>query len=196
MIVALVLGISIAVGILAQAWKRRTGGSMWYLVCITAVVMMSTSAASPIYKCEDAKGGTVYRDEPCRDDQTRVIVSPPSTTTQQRNADIARRVEQISRQPLPTDYRAQIDRYLARTLLDPDSRRIEYIGQPYGSAVCGMVNARNRFGGYTGRQIFLALFAATGTLQSLDIFTTASLKNVKYTGDVATHVLPRCGVDL
>jgi hypothetical protein len=66
--------------------------------------------------------------------------------------------------PLPVNYRQQIDAYFAATLIDPDSRKIEILKNPYGSLVCGYVNARNSFGGYTGRQVFATYFNAEGKL--------------------------------
>src|SRR5262245_60082176 len=38
---------------------------------------------------------------------------------------------------LPKDYQQQIDAHFFAILKDPDSRKIEYQGNPYGSLVCG-----------------------------------------------------------
>jgi hypothetical protein len=66
--------------------------------------------------------------------------------------------------PYPTDYRAIVMLWLNKQLIDPDSARIEWKGEPKptdlgkgGEAVSGYlvnftVNARNRFGVYTGKQ--------------------------------------------
>lgn len=61
-----------------------------------------------------------------------------------------------------------VDRWLERTLIDPDSRKVEFTGYPqryfwllsnpkYAFLVCGTVNAKNRMGGYVGREPFYAL---------------------------------------
>jgi hypothetical protein len=72
---------------------------------------------------------------------------------------------------LPANYREQIDAYFVATLVDPDSRKIEILKNPYGSLVCGYVNARNSFGGYTGRQFFATYFNAEGKLVTVQIMS-------------------------
>jgi hypothetical protein len=66
--------------------------------------------------------------------------------------------------PYPTNYKDIIVQWLNKQLIDPDSARIEWEGEPKPSdvgkgteAVSGYlinftVNARNRFGTYTGKQ--------------------------------------------
>src|SRR5689334_7286714 len=66
--------------------------------------------------------------------------------------------------PYPTNYKELITQWLNKQLIDPDSARIEWNGEPKPSdmgkgseAVSGYlvnftVNARNRFGAYTGKQ--------------------------------------------
>src|SRR6516162_10884240 len=66
--------------------------------------------------------------------------------------------------PYPTNYKEVIMQWLNKQLIDPDSARIEWEGEPKPSdmgkgseAVSGYlvnftVNARNRFGAYTGKQ--------------------------------------------
>ena len=66
--------------------------------------------------------------------------------------------------PYPTFYKEIIMQWLNTQLIDPDSARIEWEGEPKPSdvgngseAVSGYlvnftVNARNRFGAYTGKQ--------------------------------------------
>jgi hypothetical protein len=66
--------------------------------------------------------------------------------------------------PYPTNYKELIMQWLNKQLIDPDSARIEWNGEPKPSdvgkgseAVSGYlvnftVNARNRFGAYTGKQ--------------------------------------------
>ena len=66
--------------------------------------------------------------------------------------------------PYPTNYKELIMQWLNKQLIDPDSARIEWTGEPKPSdvgkgseALSGYlvnftVNARNRFGAYTGKQ--------------------------------------------
>jgi hypothetical protein len=66
--------------------------------------------------------------------------------------------------PYPTNYKEVIMQFLNKQLIDPDSARIEWSGEPKpadmgkgNEAVSGYlvnftVNARNRFGVYTGKQ--------------------------------------------
>jgi hypothetical protein len=66
--------------------------------------------------------------------------------------------------PYPTNYKEIVTQWLNKQLIDPDSARIEWNGEPkpadqgkdgehlYGYLVNFTVNARNRFGGYTGKQ--------------------------------------------
>jgi hypothetical protein len=66
--------------------------------------------------------------------------------------------------PYPANYKEIVTQWLNEQLIDPDSARIEWNGEPkpadlgkngehlYGYLVNFTVNARNRFGGYTGKQ--------------------------------------------
>ena len=64
----------------------------------------------------------------------------------------------------PANYKEIVTLWLNKQLIDPDSARMEWNGEPkpadlgkngehlYGYLVNFTVNARNRFGGYTGKQ--------------------------------------------
>jgi len=93
-------------------------------------------------------------------------------------AEAAQRREAIRATALPPDYREQIDADFVRTLKDPDSRKIAYQGDPYGSLVCGTVNARNSYGGYTGQQLFVAYFSQAGTLAAVLLFSPESVRAI------------------
>jgi len=66
--------------------------------------------------------------------------------------------------PYPSNYQELVTQWLNKQLIDPDSARIEWNGEPKPSevgkgseALSGYlvnftVNARNRFGSYTGKQ--------------------------------------------
>jgi hypothetical protein len=93
-------------------------------------------------------------------------------------AEAVQQREAIRATALPPDYREQIDADFVRTLKDPDSRKIVYQGNPYGSLVCGTVNARNSYGGYTGQQLFVAYFSQAGTLARVLLFSPQDIKNL------------------
>jgi len=69
----------------------------------------------------------------------------------------------------PTNYQEIVTQWLGTQLIDPSSARIEWLNQPkpadlgkdgqhvYGYLVQFRVNARNRFGAYTGKQTHAAL---------------------------------------
>ena len=71
-------------------------------------------------------------------------------------------------EPSYDDARSIADDWLAANLIDPDSRKVSITSGPeryfwfpahphYGFLVCGMVNAKNRLGGYVGREPFYIL---------------------------------------
>jgi hypothetical protein len=72
---------------------------------------------------------------------------------------------------LPRDYKKQVDAKLADSLIDPDSRKLEFVSHPYGGLVCGLVNAKNTMGGYTGKEPFFAVFNASGFLVGAHAYT-------------------------
>jgi hypothetical protein len=86
------------------------------------------------------------------------LIFVTSLTAQTPSADTARYG------PYPTYYKEIIMQWLSKQLIDPDSARIEWNGEPKpsdlgkgGESVSGYlvnftVNARNRFGAYTGKQ--------------------------------------------
>lgn len=99
-------------------------------------------------------------------------------TRLQNQQALQQRLDQIRRGKLPQNYKEVIDAHFAQTLKDPDSRKVEYISTPYGpegSLVCGAINARNSYGGYTGKQPFYAYFNATGALVDLEIFSSSRI---------------------
>jgi hypothetical protein len=81
--------------------------------------------------------------------------------------------------PFPTYYKEIIMQWLNTQLIDPDSARIEWNGEPKPSdmgkgseAVSGYlvdftVNARNRFGSYTGKQKHSVLIRNGGVIKSM-----------------------------
>ena len=81
--------------------------------------------------------------------------------------------------PYPTNYKEVIVQWLNKQLIDPDSARIEWDGDPKptdlgkgGEAVSGYlvnftVNARNQFGGYTGKQKHSVLIRNREVIKSM-----------------------------
>jgi hypothetical protein len=71
--------------------------------------------------------------------------------------------------PSPTNYKEIVMKWLEQQLIDPSSARVEWLDEPkptdagkggehlYGYLVHFRVDARNRFGGYTGKQNHAAL---------------------------------------
>jgi hypothetical protein len=83
---------------------------------------------------------------------------------------------QVRESQLPSNYQQLIDARFVDILKDPDSRRVEYLDNPYGSLVCGTINARNSYGGYTGKHPFLAYFDASGKLRQLASYSDQDMK--------------------
>jgi hypothetical protein len=71
--------------------------------------------------------------------------------------------------PYPADYKEIVTKWLSTQLIDPDSARIEWTEEPkpadlgkdgqhlYGYLIHFKIDARNRFGAYTGKQTHGAL---------------------------------------
>jgi hypothetical protein len=110
-----------------------------------------------------------------------------------RERRVAEQVAQIGDASLPQDYRARIDAAFMDRLKDPDSRRIVYLSTPLGSLVCGTINARNGFGGYTGQQPFLAYFEANGNLATLKVYPGNERLLYPAGSDLEGELLRHCG---
>lgn len=80
---------------------------------------------------------------------------------------------------LPADYKKRIEARFVEILKDPDSRRVEYGGNPHGSVSCGTINAKNSYGGYTGRQPYVAYFTRSGEIAMLESFSDRDIVNVR-----------------
>ena len=78
-----------------------------------------------------------------------------------REAVIAKKrklIDDVRSATLPDDYKEQIDAEFVRILEDPDLRRIEYLENPYGSLICGTIDAKNSNGDYTGKKPYYAIW--------------------------------------
>jgi len=67
---------------------------------------------------------------------------------------------------VPKDCNKKIDKWMIDNLKDPDSRKVEF-GKNTQVVACGSVNAKNSYGGYTGKKPFTAWFTSTGDLADL-----------------------------
>lgn len=78
----------------------------------------------------------------------------------------ATQLQALDQVPLSTDQITVVQNYVRNALKDPASANFGPIRggrDPYGKIiVCGMVNAKNSFGGYTGMQPFSGEFNSQG----------------------------------
>ncbi len=72
----------------------------------------------------------------------------------------------VSNADVPKNFESKLAKYFEETLIDPDSRRVTFGARPFGGLLCGDVNAKNTFGGYTGRQPFYVAFDQKGEIVS------------------------------
>jgi len=84
-------------------------------------------------------------------------------------ADNERMLTEVRTSKVPDDFEAKINAQFDETLKDPTSKVIEYTTRPIGSLVCGKVNAKNSYGGYTGKKPFFAYFGQDGRLMGLEV---------------------------
>ncbi len=77
---------------------------------------------------------------------------------------------------LPVSYKNVVDQRLSDILIDPDSRKVAFLSNPYGGLVCGTVNSRNTYGGYTGKQPMYATFDAKAMLVGLETFDPTQME--------------------
>lgn len=72
----------------------------------------------------------------------------------------------------PLNFRAQATAYLKSNLKDPYSARISF-APPKGPLVCGLLNAKNSFGAYSGATPFYIVFGETGAIKRAVVFEGA-----------------------
>jgi hypothetical protein len=89
--------------------------------------------------------------------------------------------------PLPLDYKAKVDKRLTEIMNDPDSRKVTFSSASDG-IVCGTVNGKNKFGGYTGPQPFFATFLMSDDLRELTIVPPSDLHFYRGMIVADTHV--------
>jgi Domain of unknown function (DUF4124) len=164
-------------------------------ILLMSLLLSSAVAWADIYKCPNGKGSVSLQQEPCRTGEAPVIEEhTPYQVKQVLKEAVASLAGKIGQLALPTNYAEQIDKAFVQRLKDPASRQIGYIGKPYGSAVCGTINAKNSFGGYTGQQVFLAYFNGAGDLAHLEIYKDEDFKSLKYSDDLDATLIRQCGI--
>lgn len=79
-------------------------------------------------------------------------------------------------QAAPTDLmrlqQTQAHKIIRSQLVDPDSAKFiedSYVVQANTVNICGVVNARNRMGGYAGNQLYYVAFDMTGSPIAADV---------------------------
>jgi|GEM_PF-4373315 len=88
-------------------------------------------------------------------------------------------IAMVRQTSLPADYAQRIDAAFVAILKDPDSRKISAMFTPAGSVVCGMINARNSFGGYTGPQPFMGYFDPPGQVIFLQSYSSQEVVQLR-----------------
>src|SRR2546428_14027404 len=76
----------------------------------------------------------------------------PTPQPQREEWVLTRIRDTIRHTQLPSTYKEQIDAQFEARLKDPDSRKIAYLANPYGSLICGTINPKNSYGGHVGAQ--------------------------------------------
>ena len=95
------------------------------------------------------------------------------------NKEHERTLNSIRSSKLPKNHKQLIDKQFTEILKDPTSRKVEFTSTPYGSLVCGLINAKNSYGGYTGKTPFTAYFDDKGNLQHLGVYSESDFKHVR-----------------
>jgi hypothetical protein len=166
---------------------------------LTLALSLPGLASADVYKCPAPDGKTIYQDRPCQRD-TRPILRNAHTEAKEHQAAeeaqaIARRQEAerehqervagmlagLQKIPRPADYQSRIDVAFSLLLKDPASRQIRYTALPWGSLVCGTVNAKNSFGGFTGAQPFVIYFTEQQRIGHFKVYTDKEIQRAKLT---------------
>jgi hypothetical protein len=93
--------------------------------------------------------------------------------------------------PPPANWRASVDVFLQRELLDPERARSRVVREPRydvfkvgsfpaGWGVCYAVNSPNAYGGMTGEKTFLLVLGQDGVR---DVFTTARRADARFVAE-------------
>lgn len=132
-----------------------------------ALVLAAAAACSPAmavaYRCVAADAKVRFQDRPCDQDapqvappmKTQAAPTPTAPTGGAGTGAWQPTVQDRTSQPQRTE--EELKARVLSTLKDPDSAKFQGIQHVWtGRALCGQVNARNSYGGYTGFKAFVA----------------------------------------
>ena len=166
---------------------------------LTLALSLPGLASADVFQCPDGKGGQTLRQVPCStplsaSEERTAALEEQLAKEKARTLALAPKLTAMRQAARPSDYQQRVDAVLVRLLKDPVSRQITYTATPYGSLVCGTVNARNSFGGYTGAQPFVAYFDSQGSLGDFKVYPAKELKTALLIGeDLEQQLLRDCG---
>ena len=130
----------------------------------------------------------------CAHVQTASLENQMADFRAREQAEVDEKLSEIGRGKIPPDYRKLVDAWFVDNLKDPDSRKISFTTNPFGSLVCGTVNAKNALGGYTGKDPFYGYFVGPSvsvvTLPADDIHY---LKGQDSIPSIEGALLEKCG---
>ena len=119
-----------------------------YIISLS-IALLSSIPAYAAYKCESPEGKVTYQEVPCqggRESRLGGEVTSPAKkliSTRDRASFLPKSQEELQA--------------LVRTALkDPESATFKELNYVDGRALCGQVNAKNSYGGYTGFRRFVA----------------------------------------
>lgn len=142
------------------------------------LILAIPSSAFAINKCTDASGKITFTDAACPQDQTWANPPPPPKPEPEKEPTPSQSVQSVmasitNEAPQGREPESQVEKEAAEELLlilrsslkDPESARfrgIKIATKPYDTArtksayaICGEVNAKNSYGGYTGFEGFV-----------------------------------------
>ena len=166
---------------------------------LTLALSLPGLASADVFQCPDGKGGQTLRQVPCStplsaSEERAAALAEQLAKENARTLALAPKLTAIRQAARPSDYQQRVDAVLVRLLKEPASRQVTYTATPYGSLVCGTVNARNSFGGYTGAQPFVAYFDSQGGLGDFKVYPAKELKTALLIGeDLEQQLLRDCG---
>jgi hypothetical protein len=100
--------------------------------------------------------------------------------------------------PMTASERASISKSLADQLKDPASAKFKFtpiISGKTSGVICGQVNARNSYGGYTGFQPFIAMTAKNTSGRTIGVFVSQGSVNVS-DGQIALQMCADKGLSV
>lgn len=140
----------------AMHFERRV---RYQALCLLAAAAAPSAAFAGLYKCI-VNGQTTYTDAPCASSEARQsgrMDNKPVIFVGKHNGLSGGPSMSETSDPLTPVVQKTVDAATQRVkgiLKDPDSAQFQNV-LARGSVVCGQVNAKNSFGGYTGFDGFL-----------------------------------------